>query len=268
MRIRTSLAHAWTVSLAWHLMVLAAALWLMARPRTAPGAAVTRVQTPVQLVWLSEPGPGGGGGGGGNRTKEPPRQAQQPGNNALTVPAARRPAVDPQPPRPETEPVQAIVIPVQSMASALDSLPGALNPGAAPPTSQGPGSGGGAGDGTGTGDGPGRGPGFGPGFGGGTGGAGYRIGSGVTSPIEIRRGVPQYTSDAMRAHIQGAVIVECIVQTNGTCTNIRILRAIEPSFGLNEEAIKAAQQWRFRPGTLKGEPVPVLVTLEVGFRLR
>jgi protein TonB len=164
--------------------------------------------------------------------------------------------------------VQAIVIPVQSMASALDSLIGELNPPAAPTRSQGPGTGGGAGDGTGPGDGPGSGPGLGPGRDGNTGGGGYRIGSGVTSPIEIRRGVPQYTSDAMRARIQGSFIIECVVQTDGVCTNIRILRAIDPSFGLNDEAIKAAQQWRFRPGTLRGEPVPVRVTLEIGFSLR
>ena len=268
MSIRTSLAHAWLASLAWHLLALAAAVWLMARPRPAAEDAVTRDQTPVRLVWLVEPGPGGGGGGGGSRSKEPPRQAELPGKNALTVPAAPRPAVDPQPPRPEPEPVQAIVIPVQSMASALDSLPGVLDTPPAPTTSRGPGSGDGAGDGIGSGAGPGRGPGLGLGVGGNTGGDGYRIGSGVTSPIEIRRGVPQYTSDAMRARIQGSFIIECVVSTVGICTNIRILRAIEPSFGLNDEAIKAAQQWRFRPGTLRGQPVPVRVTLEIGFALR
>ena len=268
MRIRTSLAQAWTASLAWHLMVLAAALWLMAQPRHVREEPATADQTTVKLVWLAEPGPGGGGGGGGNRSKEPLRPAELPGKNAITVPATPRPAVQPRTAGPEPEPVQTLVIPVQSMASALESLPGSLNAPPAPATSQGPGSGGGAGSGAGTGAGPGRGPGLGPGFGGGTGGEGYRVGSGVTAPIEIRRGVPQYTSDAMRARIEGAVLIECVVQTNGTCSNIRILRAIEPSFGLNDEAMKAARQWRFRPGTLKGEPVPVLVTLEVGFALR
>src|SRR5207253_5227443 len=97
--------------------------------------------------------------------------------------------------RPDAEPVQAIVIPVRSMASGLDSLPGALDGPPVPSPSRGSGSGTGSGDGAGSGVGPGRGPGFGPGFDGGTGGDGYRVGAaGVTSPIEIRRGVPQYTS--------------------------------------------------------------------------
>src|SRR5881628_2296893 len=88
MRIRTSLAHAWAASLAWHLLMLAAAVWLMAQPHSAAAAAVIRDQTTVKLLWLPDAGPGGGGGGGGNRAKEPPRHAELPGKNALTVPAA------------------------------------------------------------------------------------------------------------------------------------------------------------------------------------
>jgi protein TonB len=102
----------------------------------------------------------------------------------------------------------------------------------------------------------------------GTGGRTYQVGNGVTRPIEVRKGVPQYTSDAMRARIQGAVIVECVVQTSGMCSDLRVVRPLEPSFGLNDEAMKAARQWRFRPGTRMGEPVPVVVNLEVEFVLR
>src|SRR5262245_62118174 len=117
MRMRTSLAHAWAVSLAWHLMALVAGVWLMARPRPHREDTVIRDQTTVKLVWLVEPGPGGGGGGGGNRSKEPPQAAELPGTNAVTVPAAPRPAVQPRPVAPEPDLTPAIVIPVQAMAS-------------------------------------------------------------------------------------------------------------------------------------------------------
>ena len=90
----------------------------------------------------------------------------------------------------------------------------------------------------------------------------------MTMPIEIRRGTPQYTAAAMYARAQGVVLVECVVQTNGVCTDIRVRRSLNPAFGLDEEAIKAAAQWRFRPATRRGEPVPVLVTLEIAFSLR
>jgi TonB family protein len=64
------------------------------------------------------------------------------------------------------------------------------------------------------------------------------------------------------------VLVECVVQTNGECSDVRVARGLDPGFGLNEEAIKAAQQWRFRPGMRQGEPVPVFVTMEITFTLR
>jgi protein TonB len=96
----------------------------------------------------------------------------------------------------------------------------------------------------------------------------YRPGNDVTMPIEIRKGLAQYTTDAMRARIQGSITVQCVVQINGACTNIQVMRSFDPAFGLDQEAIKAAGQWRFRPGTRRGEPVPVLVTMEIAFALR
>lgn len=87
-------------------------------------------------------------------------------------------------------------------------------------------------------------------------------------PVEIHKGSPQYTPEAMRARAQGAITVECLVQTTGVCANIRVKRSFNPTFGLDQEAIKAAAQWRFRPGMRRGEPVPVLVTMEIAFTLR
>jgi len=139
---------------------------------------------------------------------------------------------------------------------------------ALPTISRGPGNDGGTGTGTGTGDGPGRGRGLGDGLERGTGGDAYHPGGDVTMPIEIRKGTPQYTTEAMRARAQGSIMVECVVQTNGACANIRVKRSFDPAFGLDREAVKAAEQWRFRPGTRRGEPVPVLVTMEIAFALR
>jgi len=90
----------------------------------------------------------------------------------------------------------------------------------------------------------------------GTGGDVYRIGNGVTSPVEIRRAVPRYTTAAMQARIQSAVILECVVQTNGACTDARVIRSLDS--GLDQEAVKAARQWLFRPGTRLGRPVAFL----------
>jgi len=90
----------------------------------------------------------------------------------------------------------------------------------------------------------------------------------VALPVELRHGAAKYTLDAMRARIQGSVLVECVVQTTGTCDRIRVIRLLDTDYGLDREAVNAARLWRFRPGTRQGRPVPVLVTMEILFTLR
>jgi TonB family protein len=228
-----------------------------------------------QIIWLPEKGPGGGGGGGGNKMPEPPRKAELPGKEKITVPVEKPPVVVPpkeepkQEPKEEPKPIEEITIPALTTASAAETLTGAIDTAPAPATPpQGAGTGGGAGTGTGTGSGPGTGSGLGPGTGGGFGGGTYRPGNDVTTPIALNQVKPQYTSEAMRARIQGTVWVECIVQPNGLCSDVHVVRSLDQNFGLDREAVKAAQQWRFKPGMRFGQPVPVLVTIELSFALR
>ena len=56
------------------------------RARTDDLGGVLPEQPNSNIIWLSQPGPGGGGGGGGNKMKEPPRQAELPGKDKITVP--------------------------------------------------------------------------------------------------------------------------------------------------------------------------------------
>ena len=198
--------------------------------------------------------------------QEPPRQAQLPGKRSLTVPAEKPPTVDPVKQfQAELRPVAQLTIPAQALAAAEDANPGIVDP-AAPSSSQGPGTDDGAGTGAGDGVGPDLGSGLGPGFVAGTGGKLYQPG-GVTPPVEIYVPKPKYTVDAMRARVQGKVWIECVVQTNGICTNTHVTRSLDPTFGLDQEAVKAARLFRFRPGMRMGEPVPVLVTIELTFSL-
>ena len=93
----------------------------------------------------------------------------------------------------------------------------------------------------------------------------YRPGNGVTVPRAIAQPGPRYTPEAMRAKVQGAVFLECVVQTDGTVGEVRVVRSLDRENGLDEAAIRAAKQWRFAPGTLNGQPVPVIVTIEMTF---
>ena len=223
---------------------------------------------PSEIVWLSEPGPGGGGGGGGNEMPEPPKKAELPGKEKITVPVEPKPAPTPDPPKEEPPPVEELVIPARTMASAEQTLAGAIAAQAPVTLSQGTGSGGGAGTGTGSGVGPGQGSGLGPGWGGGVGGGPRRPGNGVSLPEVITEVKPQYTAEAMRAKVQGVVWLECIVMPDGSVGNVKVTKSLDSVFGLDQEAIKAARRWRFRPGTLQGEPVPVIITIELTFTLR
>ena len=72
----------------------------------------------------------------------------------------------------------------------------------------------------------------------------------------------------MRAKVQGTVLLQCVVKPDGSVGDVQVVRSLDSAFGLDQEAIKAARQWRFAPGMRLGEPVPVLVTIEVTFTLR
>ena len=238
-------------------------------PVAQPVVALLPENPNKNIIWLSEPGPGGGGGGGGNKMKEPPRKAELPGKDKITVPVEKPPKLEPVQTKNEPPVIEQLNIPAKTLASAVDSLPGAIEGPPGPPTvSQGSGSGGGAGTGTGTGIGPGTGSGLGPGSGGGTGGGVYRPGNGVTLPVVLREVKPQYTSDAMRAKVQGTVLLECVVKPDGSVGEVKVMRSLDSTFGLDLEAMKAARNWRFRPGMRQGEPVAVLVTIELTFTLR
>src|SRR5262249_14418895 len=96
----------------------------------------------------------------------------------------------------------------------------------------------------------------------------YRPGGEVPLAIEIREGIPRDTTRGVRARGQGAILGYGVVQAIGGCTTIVAMRSVNPSFRLAQEAVTAAGQWRFRPGMRRGQPVPVLVTLEIEFVLR
>jgi TonB family protein len=238
-----------------HVVGLALLLYIVTRPATI--ATIQKV-IPPEVVWLDKPGPGGGGGGGGNKMPEPPKKAE------IVPPKA--PKV--QPPKPEITPPKPIPQMNIPAVTAPVELPGAQTAAPDATIAQGTGTGGGGGTGTGTGVGPGTGSGYGEGYGGGTGGGVYREGNGVTSPVLVREFKPNYTSEAMRARIQGVVTMEAVVMPDGSVGDVHIVRSLDQQFGLDKEAVSTIKKWRFKPGMRLGQPVPVLIVVEMSFTLR
>ena len=234
------------------------------RPQVTSPAAQEVVQVP-RMIFLQMPGPGGGGGGGGNRQPSPPSPAESVGRDRITLPAARpfRAVRDPA----DAMPFQSVALDAVPLASGVTYRMG--TPSAAPSLgfSQGRGVGGGVGDRSGTGIGSGIGPGVGRGSGGGFGGGVYQPGNGVTAPTLRSQVRPHYTSEAMQRKIQGTVVLELIVGSDGVPYNVRVVRSLDAG-GLDQEAIRAAKEWRFNPGRLGETPVAVLVRLVIDFHLR
>jgi protein TonB len=96
----------------------------------------------------------------------------------------------------------------------------------------------------------------------------FGIGNDVTAPVALRRPPPAYTAEAMRARLQGVVVLNCVVRPDGKCSDIRVTKSLDSVLGLDQQAIASAREWQFRPGMRMGQPVPVLVTLEIGFTIR
>jgi len=93
----------------------------------------------------------------------------------------------------------------------------------------------------------------------------FRVGNGVTAPSVLYKADPEYTEEARLAKYQGTVVVSAEIGTDGLAYNMKAVRGL--GLGLDEKAIEAISQWKFKPGTRNGQPVPVLATIEVNFRL-
>jgi len=241
------------VSIAAHVIVLGMLLYAATHVTQIVETAKAANEN-IQFIFMDQPGPGGGGGG---RPKDP-----EPARKAEIV--AAKPAQVKPLPKPADVPTPQVVVPIQT-PTAVQTLPGTLSQIDATVGATGAG-GGGKGSGIGTGTGSGVGEGSGGGFGGGV----YEIGNGVTSPALIHEVKPQYTADAMRAKLQGVVEMEAVVLPDGSVDpkSIRITRSLDSNLGLDQQAIMAVKQWRFRPGLRQGQPVPVKVTVELTFTLR
>ncbi len=258
-----------SISFATHILGFLLIAFVATHLPEVSNTVVSRVNTIPDIIWLNTPGPGGGGGGGGNQNPEPPRRAELPGKEKITVPVKKPPKLEnPEPPKEIPQPDTKMNIPAVLTAAGVEELPGVISAVPSVGFSQGSGSGGGAGTGTGTGIGSGRGSGLGDGWGGGSGGGPYHPGNGVTSPRLIYEKKPSYTGEAMRAKIQGVVTMAAVVMPDGSVGNVQITRSLDPTFGLDQEAIRTVKQWRFAPGTKQGEAVPVLVEIEMTFTLR
>jgi len=242
---------------------VAIALLLIAGTNPAVQRSVESRFGHVSILEPYIPNAGHGGGGGGDRSPIPASKGRLPrlAPRQFTPPS---PVIRNPEPRLPMEPTMIVA---QNLSLPKIDLAVLGDPnGFKGPASSGPGSGSGIGTGVGTGIGPGKGPGLGPGEGGDVSGLGLSGASGeTTAPVLIYRVEPEFSDEARKAKVQGVVMLSGEVDTNGRLRNIRITQGL--GLGLNEKAIEAVRQWRFRPGYRDGHTVVTAATIEINFRL-
>jgi len=255
------------ISFAVHAVAITLVLTLALKARTIAMEQPAAIVMPVDFQLTTPPPPvtllvaksmGGGGGGGAHEVVEVVRGH---------LPTIVAPQVAPPQllkfdhPKLAVEPSEQMKIPDNN---SLPTLGVSQSPQIVL-ASQGRGSGSGFGQGLGGGIGAGRGIGTGPGSGGGYGGGLMSVGDGVSAPQVIHSVQPEFTDDARRANYQGSVSIKLIVDSQGNPQDVRL--ASHLGMGLEEKAIEAVKQYRFRPAVYQGHAVAVQIVVDVDFHL-
>lgn len=196
-----------------------------------------------------------GSEGGGHLNPLPPERG--------VVPPVSAKVFVPLMPRPRETPQITLPSGLEDMPQIATDMPIGVPTGISGTGSPGPGKGHTIGDGDGERSGPGmgKGPGDSPGPGRGE-GPRQRL---SVLPQLLWKTEPEYSEEARKARFQGSVMLAMEVDLEGHPRNIRVVRSL--GLGLDERAIEAVSQWRFKPGLLNGRAVNSPVSVEVSFRL-
>lgn len=93
----------------------------------------------------------------------------------------------------------------------------------------------------------------------------YQVGGDVVAPKPARQVNPVYPDDALKAKVDGIVILQTEIDEKGVPVGVHILKDLAP--GLGDAALDAVKQWRFQPATKDGKPVRVLFHQTIQFKL-
>lgn len=93
-----------------------------------------------------------------------------------------------------------------------------------------------------------------------------RIEPPVQAPVVAQRVEPKYPDDYRRAGVGGVVVIEAAVSETGTVEQVGVIKSVAP--GLDMAAAAAVREWKFKPATRDGKPVPVLFNLTINFKLK
>ncbi|MBZ5558085.1 MAG: energy transducer TonB [Acidobacteriia bacterium] len=96
----------------------------------------------------------------------------------------------------------------------------------------------------------------------------YTPGDGVSLPTVVKQAKVEYTQEALDAHIEGIVGLETVVLSDGKVGDVKVVRSLDPTYGLDQQAVKSMKLWEFKPGRKDGKPVAVRVNVNINFTLK
>ncbi len=91
------------------------------------------------------------------------------------------------------------------------------------------------------------------------------IGGAIREPVKVVNVNPIYPQIAQAARVEGVVKIQAIIGTDGIVQEAHVVSGVPL---LNDAALTAVRQWRYRPTTLNNQPVAVIMTVTVNFRLQ
>jgi protein TonB len=240
------------IAVVFHAVVIALVVWAL-----ATGVKVITATKPLTIVALDAPPPPSppklkmAGGGGGQKGPAPVSKGSPPKFSPTQI----------VPPKLAVDKPKLAVMPTIDVDPNIHMQTNMPNIGMA----NAPNVGVSMGNGNGNGLGSGNGNGLGPGSGGNTGGGVRQVGGGVSAPTLLFKIDPEFSEEARKAKMSGLVLVGLIVDEKGNATRVHVIRGL--GMGLDEKAVEAVRQYRFKPAMENGKPVKVEVDVEVNFQI-
>jgi TonB family protein len=92
-----------------------------------------------------------------------------------------------------------------------------------------------------------------------------RVGGQVEETKVLTKVPPKYPESARAKGIEGTVLLEAVISTEGVPLSVRVLDSPDPE--LSDAALTAVRQWRYQPTLLNGQPIEVVTTITISFHL-
>ena len=88
--------------------------------------------------------------------------------------------------------------------------------------------------------------------------------AGLSGPEPLRKVDPKYPPELRSRRVEGDVVLYAVIRKDGTVDSIQLIEGVDPT--LDENAMEALAQWKFRPAEREGTPIDLEAIVRIPFR--